>query len=415
MFLKNKDRFANMGKVKKSTEGIVNDAVAKQGKVASQWRKNRPVTPAVASKRFEWEDAKPEKKKSEAKPAAAADAAQSAPGPQGILAYWFPILCAAVIVALIFWIFLTPNGEPDEAAPAAPSASEALYAPPTVSPVVAEPAPTGAGIPEPTVRVINETVLPEFDIVRIGNDGRIIIAGRYLPRQGVSVIINGKIVATESADESGYFTYTPSKEMAPGNYIIKLSAASRDETSENDVFVMVAEKDYGKSLSLLMTKDGSRLLQAPAGAEGDLAVSKIDYLENGRLVVQGTAVPRLRVSLSLDGKYIGFARTSDHKTFGLGASVEKLEAGKEYELAVRMHDGEGNAVAAIEHRFVMPAMTPGDETFYTVRRGDALWIISRNFLGRGALFTLIVEKNDVKNPNLIYPKQVLKIPVNKTK
>ena len=58
-----------------------------------------------------------------------------------------------------------------------------------------------------------------------------------------------------------------------------------------------------------MTRDGSTLLQAPAILkDGDLSISKIDYLDTGRIVVTGDALPRLRVSLALDGKYMGFAR-----------------------------------------------------------------------------------------------------------
>ena len=154
-------------------------------------------------------------------------------------------------------------------------------------------------------------------------------------------------------------------------------------------------------------------MQSPALMDGDLVVSKIDYLDNGRMVVTGKALPRLRVSLSLNDKYIGFARVSDYKNFGLGADVGKLESGKKYKINVRLHDGEGTTIAEIEHKFVMPEMTGDDDTFYTVRRGDCLWIIARNFLRRGVLFTMIAERNNIKNPDLIYPEQLLQIPVEK--
>ena len=67
-------------------------------------------------------------------------------------------------------------------------------------------------------------------------------------------------------------------------------------------------------------------------------------------------------------------------------------------------------IANVEHSFVMPEMTGDDDTFYTVRRGDCLWIIARNFLRRGVLFTIIAERNDIKNPNMIFPNQLLQIP-----
>ena len=165
-----------------------------------------------------------------------------------------------------------------------------------------------------------------------------------------------------------------------------------------------------------MTSDGSTLLQAPKMLrDGDLSISKIDYLSTGRIVITGDGMPRLRVSLSLNGKYLGFARVSDHRHFGLGADVGDLKSGEEYTLTVRMHDGDGRTVANVSHQFVMPEMTGDDDTFYTVRRGDCLWIIARNFLRRGILFSIIAEKNNIKNPDLIFPKQNLQIPVEATK
>jgi nucleoid-associated protein YgaU len=56
-------------------------------------------------------------------------------------------------------------------------------------------------------------------------------------------------------------------------------------------------------------------------------------------------------------------------------------------------------------------MTKADETFYVVRRDDCLWVIARNFLGRGIQFSIIAAENNIKNPDLIYPNQKFKIPI----
>ena len=49
---------------------------------------------------------------------------------------------------------------------------------------------------------------------------------------------------------------------------------------------------------------------------------------------------------------------------------------------------------------------------YTVRRGDCLWNIAKRFYGNGSQYTKIYNANrdKIKNPNLIYPNQVLWIP-----
>lgn len=49
---------------------------------------------------------------------------------------------------------------------------------------------------------------------------------------------------------------------------------------------------------------------------------------------------------------------------------------------------------------------------YTVKSGDCLWNIAKKYYGNGAQYTKIynANKRKIKNPNLIYPGQVLTIP-----
>lgn len=62
-------------------------------------------------------------------------------------------------------------------------------------------------------------------------------------------------------------------------------------------------------------------------------------------------------------------------------------------------------------RTTQPADTNAGKT-YTVVSGDSLWKIAKQFYGNGAEYTKIYNSNTdkIKNPNLIYPGQVLTIP-----
>ena len=55
---------------------------------------------------------------------------------------------------------------------------------------------------------------------------------------------------------------------------------------------------------------------------------------------------------------------------------------------------------------------PTTNQTYTVQKGDCLWNIAKNFYGNGMKYTVIVtaNKDKIKNPNSIYPGQVLIIP-----
>lgn len=50
-----------------------------------------------------------------------------------------------------------------------------------------------------------------------------------------------------------------------------------------------------------------------------------------------------------------------------------------------------------------------DQKEYTVQKGDSLWKIVQRFYGNGAACYALAHRNGIKNPDLIYPGQVLKI------
>ena len=56
-----------------------------------------------------------------------------------------------------------------------------------------------------------------------------------------------------------------------------------------------------------------------------------------------------------------------------------------------------------------PAVT--ENKTHTVQSGDTLWGIAKKYYGNGSQYTKIAAANPgIKNPNLIYPGQVLTIP-----
>ena len=372
-----KDNKANMGKTKRSTDDLIDSAISKQ----NDWLENRRAYTRsflkklnVFSKQESEKQPEVEKKQKNQRSV--------------LLGYWFPILCALIVIFIAIWVaFVRVN-----------SASRIVLVPEVNVPVVEKK---------------QEVTIPEFDIVRIEKEGNVVIAGRWMPHKNISVMVNGRVIATERTNFDGEFAYSTQTAWDAGNYTIVLVGNDPEIKSNESVFVYISENGPQNSVSLLMTKDGSTLLQMPSSLQdNDLIVSKIDYLDSGRIVVTGDGLPRLRVSLSLNDEYVGFARVSDYKHFGLGADVGELTPGQEYSLTVRMHDGDGRTVGYVFHKFTMPEMTGDDDTYYTVRRGDCLWIIARNFMRRGILFSIIAERNGIKNPDLIYPKQLLQVPVN---
>ncbi|MDR0319339.1 MAG: LysM peptidoglycan-binding domain-containing protein [Rickettsiales bacterium] len=296
-----------------------------------------------------------------------------------ILAYWFPIIIVLGLVAFAVYHF------------------------------------AGGSKPRDNVSKVDEIVAPTFDMVRTQPGGGLVVAGKFLPASKVQIEINKKVVGKETGNDKGEFAFSSPKKFKPGNYIIRLLNEDGSIASKDSVFVYIASEKNGASLSLLMTETGSKFLQAPDISDGSLAIKKIDYLDGGRVRISGRGLPRLNVTATLDGKVVGAAKVGDDKSFGIDGDFADFRADRDYTIEVKMTDDLGNMVEVISHKFNLPESRDGEASYYTVKRGDCLWIISRHKYGRGILYTQIFEANTakIKDPHWIYPKQVFVLPAKK--
>lgn len=73
--------------------------------------------------------------------------------------------------------------------------------------------------------------------------------------------------------------------------------------------------------------------------------------------------------------------------------------------------GNVNGVARVDDRMVVVAPEP-EAQFYTVKSGDSLSKIAKEVYGDAMKYTDLFEANTpmLKNPDMIYPGQVLRIP-----
>lgn len=91
----------------------------------------------------------------------------------------------------------------------------------------------------------------------------------------------------------------------------------------------------------------------------------------------------------------------------------ELKQYKEYSTkTVEITIKQAKKVATVKVTRPTSTSTTPNTTTYTVVSGDCLWNIAKKFYGNGSQYTKIynANKDKIKNPNLIYPGQVLTIP-----
>ena len=307
------------------------------------------------------------------------------------------------------------------AAPAPPPPPAAAPVPAPTAPPPAAPAPTAAETkPAPTESVM----APSFDVARIGADGRAVIAGRATPGAKIVLLDGGKEIARSEADNRGeWVVIVQDSPLVPGPHelrVVQHIEGRAPVTSEQVVVAVVptpADNASKKEDTLVMISPPSgaaTLLQPPTAVgvpkSGDLQVSTMDYDERGQTTITGKAAPGATVRAYLDDKPVAEGKAGADGQWRL-APADPIDAG-EHRLRVDRLTPDGKPNARLELKFERQKTEPGDSRRLHVVRGDNLWNIARAHYGEGFRFTMIFDanKNQIRDPNLIYPGQVFSLP-----
>jgi len=284
-------------------------------------------------------------------------------------------------------------------------------------------------------------VKPAFDVVDVAPTGETVVAGRAAPNAKVELRDDGKTLAAATADAGGQFVMIPPT-LAPGAHSLTL-ATGQGETppqSSNPVAISVPEPPPAVVASTARADaakpsaigDGTTSSATSASA-ARVAVKSIDIGAGGRLVAAGAASPNATVRLYLSGAYIGDAKTKGDGRWSL--TIEHGLTSGPYALrADEINPADATVVARAEATFdyrAQPAPAPGVareappaastsaadlvvDSVQTqhVESGNTLWGISQKFYGDGSRYELIfaANSNQIRNPNLIYPGQMLVVP-----
>ncbi|MBS0222844.1 MAG: LysM peptidoglycan-binding domain-containing protein [Proteobacteria bacterium] len=274
--------------------------------------------------------------------------------------------------------------------------------------------------PGPTSAVM----APSFDVARIDPDGRAVIAGRAASGAKIVLLDGGKEIARGEADARGeWVLLVQEPPLGPGQHelrVVQHIEGRAPVTSEQVVVAVVPKPAPGSTEQTLVmiAPPGSAptLVQPPTVAgtpkSGDLQLSTLDYDQHGQVTVTGKAAPGGHVRAYIDDKMVGEGIAGKDGRWRLTPNVP-VDTGK-HTLRLDKLGKDGKPTARLELPFDRQetVATTGDGRQLHVVRGDNLWNIARAHYGEGLRYTLIfnANKDQIRDPNLIYPGQVFSLP-----
>jgi nucleoid-associated protein YgaU len=329
---------------------------------------------------------------------------------------------------------------------------------------------TGAAAPAPAnpatgAQAGNASVAPSFDVVRVNPSGDAVIAGRAQPDAEVTILDQGKPIGSVKADGRGEWVFLPDSALDPGEHSFTLestdegasAAKTPKQESATSVVVLVPQvaKDIAGrasdqpagALAIEVPKSGdgpTRVMNVPdqpaeaaAGAPKGPQISAIDYDASGRAVLSGTAPAGARLFVYVDNKPIGQTTADEDGSWSFTPSAPLAQG--LHVVRVDQVDETGKVLARAETPFEQAAiplaaqagsgtqqtasntgtaasdgsdMTALAEGKIVVQPGNSLWKLARESYGHGVRYTVIYEanKDQITNPDLIYPGQVFSVP-----
>jgi nucleoid-associated protein YgaU len=365
---------------------------------------------------------------------------------------------AAVLVVALGLFFVLYQQDQDDAGDSAAAPDSAGQAPAggaATAPDATQEGQAGTTAQQPTTQPTTQgdtqaagsvVVPPSFDVVRVNPSGDTVIAGRAQPGSEVTILDGKNVLGSVEADNRGEWVFLPDAALGPGEHSFTLESTDKGaakQESETSVVVIVPEvaKDIAGrasnqpagALAIEVPKSGdgpTRVLNvpnAPASASAGPAtgpeISAIDYNDAGRAVLSGRAPAGARLFVYVDNVPAGEAVADEDGSWSFTPSSAIAEG--LHVIRIDQVDETGKVLARVETPFeqakirLAEGSANGDGATLSaagrsivVQPGNSLWKMARESYGEGVRYTVIYEanKDQIANPDLIYPGQVFSVP-----
>ncbi|ABI65284.1 MULTISPECIES: LysM peptidoglycan-binding domain-containing protein [Maricaulis] len=279
--------------------------------------------------------------------------------------------------------------------------------------------------PDPSAAML---AAPVFDIVRVAPAGTAVVAGRGEPGAAIRLLANDDVLEFDGIngrtdhmliDERGEWAIILQDPLPSGAVELSLLMTAQDgrELRSDQVVVVSIPEQRGPTPLVVVGRPGeaSRVWQCPSCSNsemGPLVLETVDYDETGAVIFSGRADAGTTVRIFANGALVGEATVGRNGRWNLQAGA--LLAPGVYDLQIDQVDADGQVSAVIVLPFERVAaedLNMGPNSV-VVQPGNSLWRLARRLYGEGVQYTVIYEANrdQIRDPNLIYPGQVLEAP-----
>ncbi len=370
----------------------------------------------------------------------------------------------------------TPENTPESAQESAQESALAGSTSETTEPAAssdAEPETTTATADDSTTEqtagtdATSSASVPAFDVVRIEPSGRTLVAGNAGPNVDIAILLEGQEIATTTTDASGKFVSFLNIEPSDTARVMSLvqkgaggvaseetviisatpvasasaSASASETTTAQDT---TAEDSTAEGTStetptttetaaipapvtttvLLKKPDGVTVLQSPNEVGPDVmssvALDAISYSDAGDVQLSGRSDQTGFVRVYLDNTPVTTSRIEEDGNWRM--ELPDVDTGV-YTLRVDEVKDDGTVVSRVETPFkredqeALAAVTEQATSaaqVITVQPGSSLWAIADERYGNGVMYVRVFEVNRerIRNPDLIYPGQIFALPAN---
>jgi len=271
-----------------------------------------------------------------------------------------------------------------------------------------------------------EGIKPSFDVVRVDNAGSAVIAGSAEPYSKVVILSNGEEIGEAIAGGSGEVVAIIQVPENDQGQTLELESEVSGKLLFSDETILILPIMRSEAAEGVVEETAPPIIRATEneiviiqGAQtlgiGQVSLDSISYDENDEVVLAGRGNPGRTVIIYVDETPLMDTVVSDSGSWK--QALHGLDAGR-YVLRVDEIDADGNVTSRVESPFQreypedVREAKAANNTTYTVQPGNSLWVIATGRYGDGLQYHQIfsANKDQIRDPDLIYPGQVFAMP-----